>query len=365
MLTPTYVNVKSFFYPLGNTPAANLLRDYCPSEEAVQILAIGCGDVRNILFTLWSEQNSACAFDFTAYDLDPAVLARNVFLPTAVTHTPSSEEIERLWRTYYHFYVTSADLSWIREHCKQLLAVSGSITAWNNSTFGSSLRFSTEASLSQVRRIWTLYSETRTRQEDVAVRHDIKSMYDNYYSKKEGPKFAMHAVRSAGAHGLPTAQPLNEAFHDFWKTGVVAGNDRDVSILGQDDGGRVNPLMAISPIGPNGFNVHYGADSLAGFHLAEVFDVPQTKVTIKDSLASLVKFQFSDWCRSFASRVATSSVNIMHHCGDAVNFVASPFAKDSHDVATEMHNAFIKNGGFPERELRWKANSVAKPIFES
>ncbi|KAH0268514.1 hypothetical protein KCU91_g9350, partial [Aureobasidium melanogenum] len=296
MLTPTYVNVKSFFYPLGNTPAANLLRDYCPSEEAVQILAIGCGDVRNILFTLWSEQNSACAFDFTTCDLDPAVL---------------------------------------------------------------------EASLSQVRRIWTLYSETRTRQEDVAVRHDIKSMYDNYYSKKEGPKFAMHAVRSAGAHGLPTAQPLNEAFHDFWKTGVVAGNDRDVSILGQDDGGRVNPLMAISPIGPNGFNVHYGADSLAGFHLAEVFDVPQTKVTIKDSLASLVKFQFSDWCRSFASRVATSSVNIMHHCGDAVNFVASPFAKDSHDVATEMHNAFIKNGGFPERELRWKANSVAKAIFES
>ncbi|KAG9751191.1 hypothetical protein KCU73_g6395, partial [Aureobasidium melanogenum] len=320
MLTPTYVNVKSFFYPLGNTPAANLLRDYCPGEEAVKILAIGCGDVRNILFTLWSERASACAFNFTTCDLDPAVLARNVFLLTAVTRNPSSEDIERLWRIYYHFYVTSADLSWIHEHCKQLLSVSGSITAWNNSTFGSSLKYSTEASLFQVRRIWTLYSEIRTTQEDAVTRHDIKSMYDNYYSTKDGPRFAMHAVRSAGAHGLSTAQPLNEAFHNFWKTGVVAGNDRDVSVLSQDDGGRVNPLMAISPTGPNRFNVHYGADPLAGFHLAEVFDIPQTTAAIRGSLASLVKSQFSDWCRSFASRVATSSVNIMHHCGDAVNF---------------------------------------------
>ncbi|KAH0366923.1 hypothetical protein KCU65_g4946, partial [Aureobasidium melanogenum] len=320
MLTPTYVNIKSFFYPIGNTPAANLLRDYRPGEEPVEILAIGCGDVRNILFTLWSEQGNACAFNFTACDLDPAILARNVFLLTAITRNPSSEEIERLWRTYYHFYVTSADLSWIREHCKQLLAVFESITTWNNSIFGSSLRFTTEASLSQVRRIWTLYSKTRTTQDDVKVRNVIKSMYGSYYSTKDGLRIAIHSVRSAGAHGLSAAEPLNEAFHNFWKTGVVAGNDRDLSILVQDYGGRVNPLMAISPAGSTQFNVHYGADPLAGFHLAEVFDLPHTKATIKNSLASLVKSQFSTWCRAFSSRVATSSVNIMHHCGDAVNF---------------------------------------------
>ncbi|KAG9694695.1 hypothetical protein KCU95_g5549, partial [Aureobasidium melanogenum] len=312
MLTPTYVNIKSFFYPIGNTPAANLLRDYRPGEEPIEILAIGCGDVRNILFTLWSEQDTACTLNFTACDLDPAVLA--------FTRSPSSGEIERLWRTYYHFYVTSTDLSWIREHCKQLLAVSGNITAWNNSTFGSFLKFSTEASLSQVRRIWTLYSETRTTQDDVKVREGIKSMHDNYYSTKDGSRIAIHSVRSAGAHGLSAAQPLNEALHNFWKTGVVAGNDRDLSILSQDGGGKVNPLMAISATGSTQFNVHYGADPLASFHLAEVFDIPYTKATIKNSLASLVKSQFSTWCRAFSSRVATSLVNIMHHCGDAVNF---------------------------------------------
>ena len=75
MLTPTYVNLKSFFYPIGNTPAANLLRDYRP-HDAVKVLAIGCGDVRNILFTLWSNQGAEYTFDFTACDSDPAVLGK-------------------------------------------------------------------------------------------------------------------------------------------------------------------------------------------------------------------------------------------------------------------------------------------------
>ncbi|KAK6006795.1 hypothetical protein QM012_005803 [Aureobasidium pullulans] len=312
MLTPTYVNVKSFFSSIGNTPAVNLLRDYRPGEEPIEILAIGCGDVRNILFTLWSEQHTACALNFTACDLDPAILARNIFLLTAITPDSSFEEIERLWRTYYHFYVTNSDLSWIREHCGKLLAVSASLSTWNDSTFRSSFKSSTETSLSEVRRVWTLYAEARTRGDDAKVRRDIKSMYDNYYITKDGPRFAVHAVRSSGAHGIYAAETLNEAFYNFWKTGVVADNERDVTVVGQEDGGRVNPLMTISPVGSKQFNVHYGADPLAGFHLAEVFDISQTKLATTNSLAGMAKAQFHEWCHAFSSRIATNLVNIMH-----------------------------------------------------
>lgn len=168
--------------------------------------------------------------------------------------------------------------------------------------------------------MWTLYAQTRTGYEDAKVRHDIKSMYDSCYKTKDGTISAAHSVRSAGAHGIFAAHSLSDTFHSFWKTGVVAGNHRDVSTLNQDGGGRVNPLMAISSVGSNQFNVHYGADPLAGFHLAEVFDVYQTKVAITNSLADLAKSQFHGWCRTFSSCIATSSVNIMHHCGDAVNF---------------------------------------------
>lgn len=59
MFTPTYIQLKYWFYPCGNTPAVNLLRDIPASsreEETIRVLCLACGDPRSILFTLWSEQ---------------------------------------------------------------------------------------------------------------------------------------------------------------------------------------------------------------------------------------------------------------------------------------------------------------------
>ena len=56
MLVPTYVNRLCWFYPFGNTPAVNLLRDVVPrGRERVKLLSLACGDSRSILFSLWSE----------------------------------------------------------------------------------------------------------------------------------------------------------------------------------------------------------------------------------------------------------------------------------------------------------------------
>lgn len=79
MLISTYVNLKSFFYPIGNTPAVNLLRDFRPPDKhTIEVLALACGDVRNVLFSLWSEgaQNTGSKFNFTMCDLGPAVLGQ-------------------------------------------------------------------------------------------------------------------------------------------------------------------------------------------------------------------------------------------------------------------------------------------------
>lgn len=53
MLTQTYVNRAYFFYPIGNTPAVDLLA-YTSTEgtQDVRLLLLGCGDLRNLLFTL-------------------------------------------------------------------------------------------------------------------------------------------------------------------------------------------------------------------------------------------------------------------------------------------------------------------------
>jgi hypothetical protein len=58
MLTPAIVNILSFFYPVGNTPAVCLTQDLS-CEQGADILLLGCGDVRNILFTTYSDSASS------------------------------------------------------------------------------------------------------------------------------------------------------------------------------------------------------------------------------------------------------------------------------------------------------------------
>ncbi len=58
MLHPTFVNVISFFYPVGNTPAVCLTQDL-PREQNANVLLLGCGDVRNILFTGYADSGSS------------------------------------------------------------------------------------------------------------------------------------------------------------------------------------------------------------------------------------------------------------------------------------------------------------------
>ncbi len=51
MLHTAYVDIIQFFYPIGNTPAI-CLTDGLPWEQDADVLLLGCGDVRNILFTI-------------------------------------------------------------------------------------------------------------------------------------------------------------------------------------------------------------------------------------------------------------------------------------------------------------------------
>jgi len=54
MLTPSVVPKTVQFYALGNTPASSVTRSL-PQGLDAYILALGCGDVRNILYTAYCE----------------------------------------------------------------------------------------------------------------------------------------------------------------------------------------------------------------------------------------------------------------------------------------------------------------------
>ncbi|KAI1339894.1 hypothetical protein F5Y15DRAFT_382431 [Xylariaceae sp. FL0016] len=55
MLCPAVISYISQFYPLGNTTAVNLLRGF-PHGEDADVLLLGSGDVRNVLYTMYAER---------------------------------------------------------------------------------------------------------------------------------------------------------------------------------------------------------------------------------------------------------------------------------------------------------------------
>lgn len=249
--------------------------------------------------------------------------------------------------------MTGQDIAYVSEHAKQLCTVSENIASWNESRYGAVFKFSTVSTLSEVRRIWASYAQTKTAHEDGQVRAAIQSLFDSHFKTEDGHSVVVsHGARSAGAHGLEAMVTMSEAFHQFWKTGVVAGNKDDVSMLRNDNGGRVNPLMSNSSVSSVKFNVHYGADPLLGFHLAEAFDLRQSASKTMDSLASLVKSQFFGWCYSFAQYVVSNSVSVVHHCGESVNF--SHALQDVRGSGTLPASAYIYN-------KPWSATRLSLP----
>jgi Domain of unknown function (DUF4470) len=57
MLTSQFANLVTFFYPLGNTPAVSLTQNL-PSKRQADVLLLGSGDVRHILFTVHTDRES-------------------------------------------------------------------------------------------------------------------------------------------------------------------------------------------------------------------------------------------------------------------------------------------------------------------
>ena len=57
MATPVMVDIVTFFYPVGNTSAVHLTRNL-PRQQTARVLLLGCGDIRNIVFTVYMDQES-------------------------------------------------------------------------------------------------------------------------------------------------------------------------------------------------------------------------------------------------------------------------------------------------------------------
>ncbi|KDQ58082.1 hypothetical protein JAAARDRAFT_129471 [Jaapia argillacea MUCL 33604] len=285
---------KYHFYPIGNTSAVSLTRDL-PAQEAANILLLGCGDPRSVLYTIASEgSNSGRALDFTCCDFDPAVLARNVLL---LTMAADDQPCATMWNICFHFKLDKESHTALVDQCKKLIGLSESLQEWNTSTYAPFIRMCTEYTLSELRRHWTLYVDMQD-----LPNSRLGAIRDGFdrQSKQNVKIYAntFTGTRSLGPLGINGIRVLSESFRNYWKTGVTSTDRKSVAAAT-----LINPTFVYSLDGEK-FSFHYGSNPFDSFHLAALFGNSKGTVTMTE-VARAARGQFTDWCSSY--RISSSS----------------------------------------------------------
>ncbi|KAG1817973.1 uncharacterized protein BJ212DRAFT_1298847 [Suillus subaureus] len=300
MAHPVLWRGKTFFYPIGNTSAVCLTQDLCPSEKA-DVLLLGCGDPRHILYTVYTNSTGSQAsrkLDFTCCDLESAVIARNVILFTLLADEGAVQKVPQIWNIFFHFYLDKASHDLLISQCRKLLELSGDLDSWNSGPYGHFLRMCTSGTLVELQRLWQLYVKTATCSPSEAKVFESAYAADVKASKAK-IEFVFTASRAAGPLSMYAFKMAGDHYDIYWETGMCSAvSKRPLEVS------YPNPTLAYSMVGDK-FAVHYGTDTLSCFHLAEAL-APAAgthhpeQVTLRE-IVNVCKTQFSRWCTSISN----------------------------------------------------------------
>ncbi|KAF9802221.1 hypothetical protein IEO21_09934 [Rhodonia placenta] len=285
MSHPLYWPGRVHFYPIGNTSAVDLLRDTPPDADA-HLLLLGCGDPRNVLYSIYTDRNpGARVLDFTCCDIEPAVIARNILLLTMIADRgPCAGAI---WNIL------------LVEQLEKLIAHSSSIEKWSTSVYGPFIKISSRYTLMEVRRHWVLYRDVHHLSSSRMV--DIRKAFTEKMTRSTGIGINFSSARSASPLMLEAAQTISAQFNQFWATGVTHTDQADIAAAT-----FINPTFVYSLAG-EGCAVHYGTDPLIPFHFAPIFGNAHalTEYSI-DGLVRVAKDEFIAWCFTYQAAISST-----------------------------------------------------------
>ncbi|KAK3171305.1 hypothetical protein OEA41_003389 [Lepraria neglecta] len=296
MLTPAIVNIVSFFYPIGNTPAVCLTQDL-PREKQADVLLLGCGDIRT----------------------------RNVLAFTLLLDDATGSNVRSIWNIYYHLFLDNESLELLQSQSRKLHNLSTSIRSWHDSKYGRFLRVCDEGTLVRIREIWKSYSvDDMNEDTKKSYRQRFKSDIQRAADKKAdllgyGP--VMTGFRSAAPVSIQSLEHLPKLYEQFWENGTTYGDSNSLS-----KAPHPNPMFA--SLATDTYTLHYGTDPLLGFHLAIAY-VPLVSAsplrleTLGNSqeqkIVEAAQLQFEAWAKSFRE-CAHQGLVLRFFTGDALAF---------------------------------------------
>ncbi|OHE90919.1 MYND finger [Colletotrichum orchidophilum] len=318
MFTPTVANSTSFFYAVGNTPAINLTKNL-PHGIDANLLLLGCGDVRNIIYTAYNEIGlPGRKLDITVNDIDEAILARNIFLFSLLIDNDNVSG-NSPWNLYYNLHLDSSDLRILSTQVKKLLAASDSLKSWKASSYGKVLPFCDQATLDDVRAVWVSYDNAAASDNIIANSAALTANLKHSLEIKRiafGDSISFTGLRSAAPVALLNSKDVTEASQEFWKSADATPN-RAVS--------NPNPLFYASL--SKHHLLHYGTDPILGFHLAAAF-IPLTDQSPlrpdqqdeKFRALSAAKTQFREWAAACGTLFRAKKLVVRSVASEALAF---------------------------------------------
>ncbi|KAI1381035.1 hypothetical protein F4677DRAFT_462137 [Hypoxylon crocopeplum] len=317
MSAPPKINSMEYFYAVGNTPAVSLIQAIPPGVP-VDVLLLGCGDVRNILFTSYA---SPRAMDVTCCDLQQAIIARNVLILSLIVDDKKGQKIQPIWNIHYHFYLDAQSFNLLRSQARKLYQLSATMETWKKGQYGVKLRFCDSVSLAEARKVWEFYGTERKGLELEKFKELFESTIETAKKKradKSNSKKKFSYFRSAFPAHSGAIETLKSLEDHFWEHGTLEFDAKT-----QKKSKNPNPMFLT--LDGDG-SIYYWTNPLHGFHLAMSFVSIDPKSALhkmtewpsqEQKVVTLAQGEFRVWTESFRE---TKGITLRFHVGDAVPF---------------------------------------------
>ncbi|KAF3134815.1 hypothetical protein TWF569_010080 [Orbilia oligospora] len=323
MLHPETFDGHGYYYPLGNSPAINLV-GFLPPEIDAEILLLGCGDVRNILFTLFTESSESAnkvhrKYHFTCCDFEGAVIARNILLLAMIL---KNEEASTMWPIYYDIFMSETCSQALKSHLAELLSASEDIESWLKSDLGKVLTVGSKYTLAVVRRLWSAWAKSLDEKGKGQRRKSVKRELANIVKERHSKGSILSVARSAGPLTIEVMRASMDHFNHYWKHGTTDHHHTEKPPVS-------NPTFSLTKYGRK-FSVHYGTNPLAGFHLSTAVvpfgskDFQPMKSSLDFTpLVKCAKEEFNLWCQSFRNAQENNTFTICFFVDEALELCGS------------------------------------------
>ncbi|CRG82986.1 Tudor domain-containing protein 15 [Talaromyces islandicus] len=335
MLGPAHLQRFVWFHPVGNTTPVCLTQTLPPDDDA-SILMLGCGDVRNVLFTVYSDlSTNERRLDFTCCDLECEVLARNVMLYTLLMLRSESSIEKKIFSIYYDIMLEEDTLIFLRWHATRLCFFAQSLQVWQSSSFSRYIRFMDSKTLENCRQMWEMYCTcpaTATEFGDlqsslrntIATAQELQSCY-----MQDGKSY--YGIKAFGpmADYVPEIMALRYAY--YWHRGVTRISDPPSMSRVKGECVHMNPMFATRQ---SSLVMHHGTDPYRSMHLSTLF-VPLTedsplKPVMSDDIDKLYDVavsQFKEYAEAFRKKIRNITIRV-------VNAEATAFCHSLHCSAS-------------------------------